>query len=121
MKSLLLLLLVNIATHLSGCSQANPHPSKTAGKQTKLVGGGCEGCEAIYESPTPFEKLAPVDTLPDFNQPGPKILISGTIYQLDGVTPANDVVLYVYHRTGSTPQGLVKAVGAKNMDPSGDG
>jgi len=61
------------------------------------VGGGCEGCEAIYESPVSFDKLNEVDTLPDFNEPGPKIRISGVIYQRDGKTPAKNVVLYVYH------------------------
>ena len=61
------------------------------------VGGGCEGCEAIFESPIPFNKLSWIDTLPDFNEPGPKMVISGIIYKPDGKTPAKDVVLYVYH------------------------
>ncbi len=58
------------------------------------VGGGCE---AIYESPVAFEQLNEVDTLPDFNEAGPTIEISGVIYHRDGKTPAKDVVLYVYH------------------------
>lgn len=61
------------------------------------VGGRCEGCEAVHESPIPFDQLTEVDTLPDFNEPGPKIEISGVIYQPDGKTPAAGVVLYVYH------------------------
>ena len=35
--------------------------------------------------------------MPDFFEPGPKIEISGTIYQQDGHTPAGGVVFYVYH------------------------
>ncbi len=43
--------------------------------------------------------------MPDFDQPGPKIEISGTIFHSDGKTPAKDVVLYVYHtdQTGVYP------------------
>lgn len=63
----------------------------------KKVGVSCEGCEAIFESPIPFEKLNSTDTLPDFNEPGPKIEISGIVYQRDGKTPARDVIIYVYH------------------------
>ena len=36
------------------------------------VGGNCEGCEAIYESPVPFAELNAIDTLPDFNESGSK-------------------------------------------------
>ncbi len=61
------------------------------------VGGGCEGCEAIFESPVAFAQLNEVDTLMDFNQPGPKLVVSGTIYQKDGKTPAPGVVMYFYH------------------------
>ena len=36
------------------------------------------------------------DTIPDFDSKPNKLKISGTIYQSDGITPASDVVLYVY-------------------------
>ena len=70
--------------------------NKPAPNEVK-AGGSCEGCEAIYESPVSFEQLNEVDTLPDFNEVGPTIEISGVIYHRDGKTPAKDVVLYVYH------------------------
>ena len=53
---------------ITGCSQGNTQKEK---KEIK-VGGGCEGCEVIYESPIPFEKLNWIDTLPDFNEAGKK-------------------------------------------------
>lgn len=61
----------------------------------QLVGGPCEGCEAIHE----FGKkvLTSVDTLPKFNRTEPKLKISGTVFKKDGRTPASGVVLYVYH------------------------
>lgn len=75
--------------HLMACSQSNS--SKT------LVGGPCEGCEAIHESPVAFSKLNHSLILPDYNDSGTKIHISGTVYKVDGKTPAANVVLYVYH------------------------
>lgn len=63
--------------------------------QGTLVGGPCEGCEAIFEYGTRI--LSPVDTLPDFHDNGPRLKVTGTIYQPDGKTPAAGVVLYVYH------------------------
>src|SRR5215211_5595781 len=81
-----------------GCAQEASKKEKTSSNlQNQKVGGSCEGCEAIYESPIPFEKLGPVDSLPDFGEPGPKLVISGVVYQSDGKTPAPNVVLYVYH------------------------
>jgi protocatechuate 3,4-dioxygenase beta subunit len=65
----------------------------TAGK----VGGSCEGCEAIYESPVPLEQLISSTKLLDYGEEGTKIEISGIVYQRDGKTPAKDVVIYVYH------------------------
>ncbi|HYH16203.1 MAG TPA: hypothetical protein VD794_13335 [Flavisolibacter sp.] len=61
----------------------------------RLVGGPCEGCEAIFEYGN--KPLNPVDTLPGFADNGTKIKLTGTIYQPDGTTPAAGVVLYIYH------------------------
>ena len=85
----------------TGCSQSTSQKNKS----TQRVGGMCEGCQAIYENPVPFEKLLHVATLPDFNESGPKIEISGVVYHRDGKTPAKDVILYVYHtdQTGRYP------------------
>jgi protocatechuate 3,4-dioxygenase beta subunit len=77
----------------SACSQIK----KTKPDPKHHIGGPCEDCEAVFESPVPFDKLNWIDTLPDFNEPGPKLMISGKIYQADGITPAAGVVLYVYH------------------------
>jgi protocatechuate 3,4-dioxygenase, beta subunit len=70
------------------CSQSQP-------KKDRLVGDGCEGCEAALEYGK--KKLTSVDTLPDFHEAGPKMEVSGTIFKSDGKTPAKDVILYIYH------------------------
>jgi protocatechuate 3,4-dioxygenase beta subunit len=96
---LIYLLLICSSLSLASCGQKASQPAnsnKSPNPETK-VGGNCEGCEAIYESPVAFDKLNEVDTLPDFNEPGPKIEISGIIYQRDGKTPAAGVILYIYH------------------------
>ncbi|HMK25195.1 MAG TPA: hypothetical protein VK483_04130 [Chitinophagaceae bacterium] len=97
MKCFHTLLILFLATHLCSCQQnASTKTGQPVKKEIK-VGGGCEGCEAIYESPVPFEQLNEVDTLPDFNEAGPKIEISGIIYKPDGKTAAPGIILYIYH------------------------
>jgi protocatechuate 3,4-dioxygenase beta subunit len=90
-----ILLFPLLFTSLSACAQNNIVVSDEA--ITKAVGGPCEGCETIYESPVPFEVLNEVDTLPIFLEKGPKLVVSGTVYKSDGKTPAPGVVLYLYH------------------------
>ncbi|MCF7560724.1 intradiol ring-cleavage dioxygenase [Sabulilitoribacter multivorans] len=63
--------------------------------QNKIVGGPCEGCEAVYEYGDKI--LKHVDTITGFNTLGNKIKVSGVVYQLDGKTPAKNVILYIYH------------------------
>ena len=92
MSSSFLLLLLLFS--LTGCTQSASPVVKAASKH---VGGRCEGCEAIYENKIPFEAMNEVDTLPTFHEKGPKLMISGTVFQQDGKTPAPNVVLYVYH------------------------
>jgi protocatechuate 3,4-dioxygenase, beta subunit len=95
MKKLFFLLWFTVTLAMTACSQ---NSSKKGTDQSRAkVGGICEGCEAVYESPIPFEKLSSTDTLPDFGEQGPKIEISGVVYQRDGKTPAKDVIIYVYH------------------------
>lgn len=74
---------------LSSC--ANSQKKDTS----KLVGGPCEGCEAVFEYGN--KSLKSIDTLPGFNDSETKLKVTGTIYEKDGKTPAKDVILYIYH------------------------
>ena len=69
------------------------------------VGGSCEGCEAVYETPVSFDQLTSSATLPDYSAPGISLHIQGRVFKSDGKTPAPNVVLYVYHtdQTGTYP------------------
>jgi protocatechuate 3,4-dioxygenase, beta subunit len=93
MSKIILLSLFLSGAMQSACSQKRQDLADP--KTEKEVGGGCEGCEAIFEFGS--KKLSPVDTLPDFHERGPKMLVTGTIYKKDGKTPAPDVILYIYH------------------------
>ncbi len=59
-----------------------------------VVGGECEGCEAIFEYGS--RKLSSVDTLPKFHETNPKLKITGTVFYKDGTSPAENVILYIY-------------------------
>ena len=84
------------------CSQNNS--KKTTAVNTIHVGGRCEGCEAIHESPVPFDSLNSSSWLPDWNDKGRKLAVNGIVYNADG-TPAANVIIYVYHtdQTGVYP------------------
>ncbi|MFC0605511.1 dioxygenase family protein [Winogradskyella pulchriflava] len=69
--------------------------SQAKNKTDKIVGGPCEGCEALYEYGE--KKLSSIDTLPKFEASKPKLKITGTVYKKDGVTPAKNIILYIYH------------------------
>lgn len=60
----------------------------------KLVGGPCEGCEAVFEYGD--RELTSVDTLPGYYKSDNKLVISGTVYKYDGKTPAPSVIMYFY-------------------------
>ena len=97
-----------------GCTQNN---TKKASHDNIHVGGSCEGCEAIHESPIPFDSLKNLCRLPDWNDKGKKLAINGVVYKADG-TPAPNVIIYVYHtdQTGIYPK--KENVSARGFPPS---
>lgn len=70
--------------------------SQTKKPESKgVIGGPCEGCEAIFEYGQNI--LTATDTLPNFQNNEPQIKIVGTVYHKDGKTPAKNVIIYIYH------------------------
>jgi protocatechuate 3,4-dioxygenase beta subunit len=61
----------------------------------KIVGGPFENAEFMYIGMP--DKINSVDTSAGWTQKGQKLLITGTIFKLDGKTPAPNVILYYYH------------------------
>lgn len=82
---------------MSCCNgQQTPHQNDTPNQDSsKRVGGAFENGEFMYIGMP--EKIYPCDTSPGWEQRGQKLLITGTIYQNDGKTPAPNVILYYYH------------------------
>src|SRR4051794_966996 len=76
---------------LNNSCQAQKKPGASAG----MVGGGCDGCEGIYEGMP--QELSWQTAIASAAEPGERLEISGIIYQVDGKTPAPNVILYVYH------------------------
>ena len=64
-------------------------------QRSNAVGGSCEGCEAIHEYGD--KKLTAVDTLPEFKHASPKLKVTGTVFLNDGKSPAQNVIVYIYH------------------------
>lgn len=81
-----------------GC---NAQPDQKAGntsfsnRKSALVGGPFENGEFMYIGMP--SSIHSIDTSAGWNQPGQKLLITGTIYKPDGKTPAPDIILYYYH------------------------
>ena len=89
MKRSIIILIITFLVFSNAISQIRNESN------VRLAGGPCEGCEAIFEYGD--KELSSTDTLPDFNEKGQKIKVTGTIYQNDGKTPAVGVILYIYH------------------------
>lgn len=65
------------------------------GQNLRIVGGPCEGCEAIYEYGD--KRLTSVDTLPEFENNEPKMKVTGIVYKKGTRIPAENVIVYIYH------------------------
>jgi len=67
--------------------------NKTGNKKT--VGGGCDGCEIMYiDMPA---TISSIDTSAGWTEKGQQLLVTGTVYQPGGKTPAANVVIYYWH------------------------
>ncbi|MGH9949633.1 MAG: intradiol ring-cleavage dioxygenase [Pyrinomonadaceae bacterium] len=94
---LIAILLLQLFVCCSSHGQTTPANTKT---QTERVGGECEAgyCELIYFGMP--KDIKSVDTSPGWNEKGQKLIVTGTVFQVDGKTPAPNVIIY-YHQTDS--------------------
>ncbi len=68
-------------------------------KKNALVGGGCDGCELMYIGMP--DKIHSIDTSAGWYGNGQKLIVTGTVFQIDGRTPGPDVIIY-YWQTDDT-------------------
>lgn len=85
-KKYALLLFALISMTAIACSQ-------TSAGNGKLL-GGCEGCEMMFDGMP--ENIGSTANIAGPKEPGQRMVISGTIFKVDGKTPAPGVILYVY-------------------------
>lgn len=74
--------------NLSSCNSQNTKKEK-------------EALSDVVDTSMPFyykmpRRLSATDTSPAFKEKGQKILLTGRVYQIDGKTPASNVILYYY-------------------------
>lgn len=62
----------------------------------KNVGGPCQDCEAVLDFKMLNISPKATDTIPGFEKNEPKIKITGTVFQKNGKTPAENIILYIY-------------------------
>jgi protocatechuate 3,4-dioxygenase beta subunit len=59
-----------------------------------IIGGGCDGCELMYINMP--AQIPSISKSPAWESKAQKLLITGKIYQLDGKTPAKNVIVYYW-------------------------
>lgn len=88
----LIWLLIVSSTQYHCTGQNRNHDQKP-----KRVGGECEEgyCELMYLGMP--DNIHSVDTSAGWYEEGRKLVISGTVFNRDGITPAPDVIVYYHH------------------------
>lgn len=91
-KATLTLYIIGLFFSLSACSQSikknNSNENKEIENQVEPSWGG------TFETP---EDISWRTVIPPKGELGEKLIISGTVFLSDGKTPAQDVIVYVYH------------------------
>jgi len=86
-------------TSLTSCNgQIKKEETPTRNSKNKIVGGGCDGCELMYAGMP--KNIKSVDTSSAWNEKGQRLLVTGKVLKLDGVTPEPNVIVY-YWQTDS--------------------
>jgi protocatechuate 3,4-dioxygenase, beta subunit len=76
------------------CTGQSKNSQSTKPAKAKLIGGGCDGCELMYiDMPSTINA---VDSSAGWREKGQKLLITGTVYKIDGKTPAPGVIIYYW-------------------------
>ena len=93
MKKLIICKLLCVCSIFISCNgQISENKQMTT---QELVGGGCDGCELMYVGMPNI--ISSVDTSPGWNEKGQKLIVTGTVFHLDGKTPAPNVIIYYWH------------------------
>lgn len=91
-------LIIALSFSLFSCNgqtkSTNQNRQTTSTDKKKLVGGGCDGCELMFVGMP--ANISSIDTSAGWTEKGQKLLVTGTVYKLDGKTPATNVIIYYW-------------------------
>ncbi len=91
---ILALLLLSATIGCNGQSNKNSASRSAVYDDSKIVGGGCDGCEIMYVGMP--NHINSVDTSDGWYESGQKLLVTGIVHKLDGKTPAPNVIIYYW-------------------------
>ncbi|MFY8036502.1 MAG: intradiol ring-cleavage dioxygenase [Cyclobacteriaceae bacterium] len=81
---------------LNGCrGQAIKEAPESTSNIAQQIGGGCDGCELMYVG-IPNE-LSSIHTSSGWVEGNHKLIVTGRVFQLDGKTPAPNIIVYYWH------------------------
>jgi len=78
-------------TSCNGQTKKEESPKRN---NSKIVGGGCDGCELMFVGMP--KNIQSVDTSSAWNEKGQRLLVTGKVLKLDGLTPAPNVIVYYW-------------------------
>lgn len=112
-KKILYLCLIGLCIFFISCSQNKNKASNVSNTQNTLDRSNQKNCNWCGTSEAP-KNVNWKTVISPKNESGEKLIISGTVYLPDGITPAKNVIVYVYHTNN-------KGIYAKKGDEKGNG
>lgn len=88
----LLIFLINFATACNGQTNNDRQPLQS--DRSQRIGGDCDDCEMMYVGMP--KQINSIDTSSGWTEKGQKFLLKGTVYRMDGKTPAPNVIIYYW-------------------------
>ncbi|MBL7877219.1 MAG: intradiol ring-cleavage dioxygenase [Cyclobacteriaceae bacterium] len=107
-------LFVTLCIFMINCNGQTKQKRGISNKQ-EAVGGAFEKSEFTYYGIP--KTISSSDTSAGWNLNGQRILLTGIVYQIDGETPASEVLLY-YYQTNTEGKYLYKAEESRSMPPN---
>lgn len=102
---------------LTACN-SQTKPAKPGADKKPNVGGNLENSDFTYYGIP--KNISARDTSPGWKEEGQKLLLTGTIYQADGTSPAPGVLLY-YYQTNTAGRYVHKPDEPRSMPPNEQG
>ncbi|MBM3455836.1 MAG: intradiol ring-cleavage dioxygenase [Bacteroidetes bacterium] len=93
-RTIYIAILASFFNFLTSCNGQTKQQSNET-KQIPKVGGGCEGCELMYVGMP--KQIQSEHTSLGWTEGKQKLILTGKVFQLDGKTPAPDVIIYYWH------------------------